>query len=207
MKKQLSTQSELKKNATNDLIIYIVGSKADLIHHRQVTEDRARLSLHTWFPPPRAPTPPPPEPESLSTFSYIRPRFTSLTSSRSVPFSSSFSKFPVSTVSPAVEPKPRTTELKRSQTGVSHGRANGVPIQRHNTITTSIPASSTTTSVDSQPQSRFASPLRGCVGGYQRIQDQGRGEVEEEEEDSECSWGLEKDMKLFEVSAKDDRGS
>jgi len=32
------------------------------------------------------------------------------------------------------------------------------------------------------------------------------GEEEDEEEDNGCSWGLEKDMKLFEVSAKDDRG-
>lgn len=31
--------------------------------------------------------------------------------------------------------------------------------------------------------------------------------VEEEEEDNEASWGLERGMKLFEVSAKDDRGS
>ena len=174
-----------------------------------MTDDRARLSLHTWFPPPRASTPPPPpEPEQISTFSYIRPRFTSLTSSRSVPFSSSFSKFPSSTAQTSnADSTSRTAELKRAQSGVSNGRANGVPFQRHNTITTCIPDSSTTTSlVDSQVQSRFASPLRGRVGGYQRIQDERQQEVEEEE-DNECSWGLEKDMKLFEVSAKDDRGS
>ncbi|OBZ76699.1 Ras-like GTP-binding protein RYL2 [Grifola frondosa] len=44
---------ELKRNCSNDLIIYIVGSKADLHHHRQITSDLARLSLHNWFPPPR----------------------------------------------------------------------------------------------------------------------------------------------------------
>lgn len=203
---------ELKKNATNDLIIYIVGSKADLNQHRQVTEDRARLSLHTWFPPPRAPTPPAaPEPEQISTFSYIRPRFTSLTSSRSVPFSSSFSKPAPSTAQPSnVESASRPADLKRSQTTTSNGRANGVSLQHYNSITPSIPASSTTTSLadsHSLVQSRFASPLIGRVSGYQRILDERQRQREEEDENSECSWGLEKDMKLFEVSAKDDRGS
>ncbi|ETW84456.1 hypothetical protein HETIRDRAFT_313540 [Heterobasidion irregulare TC 32-1] len=69
---------ELKKNCSTDLIIYIVGSKADLQHYKQVSSDLARLSLHRWFPPPRPPTPPPPP--QPSTFSYIRPRFTSFTS-------------------------------------------------------------------------------------------------------------------------------
>ncbi|KAF8591555.1 ras-domain-containing protein [Ramaria rubella] len=196
---------ELKKNATNDLIIYIVGSKADLIHYRQVTEDRARLSLHTWFPPPRAPTPPPAEPEQLSTFSYIRPRFTSLTSSRSVPFSSSFTKLPTPPIpSPAAESTSRTTELKR---GIANAKANDVAIQRHNAVASSVPASSTTTSLadPQQPQSRFASPFGGRVGGYLRIHEDTQRPMEEEEE-NESSWGLEKDMRLFEVSAKDDRG-
>ncbi|KAG6378429.1 P-loop containing nucleoside triphosphate hydrolase protein [Boletus reticuloceps] len=53
---------ELKKNCPPELIIYIVGSKADLHHQRQVTSDLARLSLHNWFPPPRPPSPPPPPP-------------------------------------------------------------------------------------------------------------------------------------------------
>src|SRR6266498_4613702 len=42
---------ELKKNCPPELIIYIVGSKADLHRYRQVTPDLARLSLHNWFPP------------------------------------------------------------------------------------------------------------------------------------------------------------
>jgi small GTP-binding protein len=80
---------ELKKNCPSDLIIYIVGSKADLHSHRQVTSDLARLSLHKWFPPPRPPTPQPPPPQP-STLSYIRPRFTSFTSLRSPPTSPAF---------------------------------------------------------------------------------------------------------------------
>ncbi|EPQ59633.1 ras-domain-containing protein [Gloeophyllum trabeum ATCC 11539] len=78
---------ELKKNCTPDLLIYIVGAKADLKEKRQVTSDLARLQLHNWFPPPRPPSPPTPPPQP-STFSYIRPRFTSFTSARSVPLNS-----------------------------------------------------------------------------------------------------------------------
>jgi hypothetical protein len=59
---------------------------------------------------------------------------------------------------------------------------------------------------ESQPHSRFVSPLRGRAGGYLRIQNEREHDREDEEEEEECSWGLEKDMKLFEVSAKDDRG-
>uniref|UniRef100_D8PL17 Ras-domain-containing protein n=1 Tax=Schizophyllum commune (strain H4-8 / FGSC 9210) TaxID=578458 RepID=D8PL17_SCHCM len=75
---------ELHKNCSPDLIIYIVGAKADLGHCRQVTPDLARLSLHNWFPPTRPPSPPPPPPPP-STLSYIRPRFTSFPGLRSPP--------------------------------------------------------------------------------------------------------------------------
>ncbi|KAF9820969.1 hypothetical protein IEO21_00946 [Rhodonia placenta] len=85
---------ELKKNCSPDLIIYIVGSKADLHRQRQVTSDLARLSLHTWFPPPTPPSPPPPPPPS--TFSYIRPRFTSFPSIRSAPSPTAATKPPLS---------------------------------------------------------------------------------------------------------------
>ena len=54
--------TELKKNCSDDLIIFIVGAKADLQKHRKVTSDLARLRLHEWFPPPKPPTPPPPPP-------------------------------------------------------------------------------------------------------------------------------------------------
>ncbi|KAF9076531.1 P-loop containing nucleoside triphosphate hydrolase protein [Rhodocollybia butyracea] len=81
---------ELKKNCPPELIIYIVGSKADLHRHRQVTPDFARLSLHNWFPPPRPETPPPPP--QPSTLSYIRPRFTSFPGLRSPPASSGLNR-------------------------------------------------------------------------------------------------------------------
>ncbi|KAL1743924.1 P-loop containing nucleoside triphosphate hydrolase protein [Schizophyllum fasciatum] len=96
---------ELHKNCSPELIIYIVGAKADLQHCRQVTSDLARLSLHNWFPPPRPPSPPPPPPPS--TLSYIRPRFTSFPGLRSPP------------ASPAPLDRPRfhsTAGLNRSKT-------------------------------------------------------------------------------------------
>ncbi|QRV91015.1 Ras-like GTP-binding protein RYL2 [Ceratobasidium sp. AG-Ba] len=86
---------ELKRNCDPDLLIYIVGAKADLAAHGQrvVTSERAQLALHTWFPPP----PPPPSASTASTAPgtpktegvydmYIRPRLPSLASTRSVPF-------------------------------------------------------------------------------------------------------------------------
>ncbi|KIY45907.1 ras-domain-containing protein [Fistulina hepatica ATCC 64428] len=62
---------ELRKNSSPELIVYIVGAKADLANNRQVTMDLARLNLHNWFPPPTAPPKSPPPPP------YVRPRFLS----------------------------------------------------------------------------------------------------------------------------------
>src|SRR6266404_5653663 len=107
---------ELKKNCPADLITYIVGSKADLSHLRQVSSDLARLSLHQWFPPPRPPPPPPPPPQP-SAFSYIRPRFTSFTSIRSAPL----------TVSP--QPKHSPTDSNSSSLETPPGRA-GAALRR-----------------------------------------------------------------------------
>jgi hypothetical protein len=51
--------------------------------------------------------------------------------------------------------------------------------------------------------------LMGRGAGYSRLKDDTKFPVEEEDEgeDNDTSWGLERGMKLFEVSAKDDRGS
>jgi Ras family len=75
------------------LIIYIVGAKADLASKkREVTQERARKSLHAWFPPPPKEPPPSSKPSSTSSsygrvggLSYIRPRFTSLTTVPTAP--------------------------------------------------------------------------------------------------------------------------
>lgn len=188
---------ELKKNAATDLIIYIVGSKADLGQYRQVTDDRARLSLHTWFPPPRAATPPPSGLEQ-SAFSYIRPHLSSLTSVRSVPFSSSFIKPPPSpSPSVAVEVPSRNPELKRSKTSVTNGKGNRTAYSGSNI---SSPALSS-----SKPDILFSS--HALKDRYGRMPDgQEWPRKDEFDDDSEVSWGLEKDMKLFEVSAKDGNG-
>ena len=114
--------AELKKNCPADLITYIVGSKADLSHLRQVSSDLARLSLHQWFPPPRPPPPPPPPPQP-SAFSYIRPRFTSFTSIRSVPLSTSSpaKHSPTDSHSSSLDTQPGRAgaALRRAQTGIA----------------------------------------------------------------------------------------
>lgn len=184
--------AELKKNCPSDLIIYIVGSKADLHHHRQVTSDLARLSLHKWFPPPRPPTPPPPP--QPSTLSYIRPRFTSFTSLRSPPTSPT-SPEPLAYLDP---PSSISSALKRSNTSANPRvrPANGTPLTRSNTTTAAVRS----------PPSGFASHF----GGWNDVAENSSNSLNEDDEDAvadeEEEWGLHKGMELFEVSAKDNIG-
>ncbi|KAK7470986.1 hypothetical protein VKT23_002400 [Stygiomarasmius scandens] len=187
---------ELKKNCPPELIIYIVGSKADLHRHRQVTPDFARLSLHNWFPPPRPPTPPPPP--QPSTLSYIRPRFTSFPGLRSPPTSP---QSPTSETLPYLDPPPsRASGLSRSMsTAPTRPRASASSVTRSNT-TAGI-----------KPQvSRFGSHFGMQAGGWNEIVDTSSNSLNEddenEEDEEEQEWGLSKGMELFEVSAKDDLG-
>ena len=181
---------ELKKNCPPELIIYIVGSKADLHRHRQVTSDLARLSLHNWFPPPEPPTPPPAPPPS--TLSYIRPRFTSFPGLRSPPFISTPS---VSPEGPAYLdlPSNRSSGLQRSKTTAQTGPKTSRSLTRS---TTSRPQSS-----------RFGSS--GQNAAWNDNIDNSSNSIEEADEDADddcAEWGLSKGMELFEVSAKDDIG-
>ncbi|KAG2013385.1 GTP-binding protein RAB5 [Coprinopsis cinerea AmutBmut pab1-1] len=184
---------ELKKNCPPELLIYIVGAKADLSEQRQVTSDLARLSLHNWFPPPRIPTPPPPPPPS-TLGSYIRPRFTSFPGLKSPTFGMSSSPpAPTSPETPAYLDLPpgRSSALQRSRTqGPTRPRTAG-SLTRSNTSSTSRTPQS----------SRFG------FGGYDNM-DNSSNSIEEEDEsgDDEREWGLSKGMELFEVSAKDDFG-
>ncbi|TFK94730.1 ras-domain-containing protein [Polyporus arcularius HHB13444] len=189
---------ELKKNCSPDLIIYIVGAKADLQQHRQVTADLARLSLHTWFPPPRPPPPPPPPPPS--TFSYIRPRFTSFTSIRSVPATQSLK--PTSLCPSDSDPAfndPRSTAIKRSNTSAyTRPRAKSGDLL--------LPRSNSTAGTRPTP-SRFGYR----PGGWNEIGDGSSNSLPEDEDEytqhaEDQEWGLRKGMELFEVSAKDDFG-
>ncbi|KAF8192424.1 P-loop containing nucleoside triphosphate hydrolase protein [Pholiota molesta] len=189
---------ELKKNCPPELIIYIVGSKADLSKHRQVTPDLARLSLHNWFPPPKPPAPPPPP--TPSSLSYIRPRFTSFPGLRSPPFIS-IPTPPVSPEGPAYLDLPpnRSSGLQRSKTTTTQIRPRA---------TGSLSRSTTTNSTGTRtPQSsRFGSHFGH--GAWNDHNDNSSNSIEEAEEDDEDSteWGLSKGMELFEVSAKDDIG-
>jgi GTPase SAR1 family protein len=188
---------ELKKNCPPELIIYIVGSKADLHHQRQVTSDLARLSLHNWFPPPRPPSPSPPPPPPQSTLSYIRPRFTSFTSIRSTPLNSTSAKSspPHSTsyIDPAI-----SDGLKRCNTsgGLPHLKTTtGVNLNRSKTIESSR-----------STQSRFGSKFGRYAGGWNETTESSNNSLDEDEAEDGQEWGLHLGMELFEVSAKDDLG-
>lgn len=189
---------ELKKNCAPELIIYIVGSKADLHRHRQVTSDLARLSLHNWFPPPKPPTPPPPPPPPPSTLSYIRPRFTSFPGLRSSPF--------ISTPAPASPEGPAYLDLPSNHSsGFQRSQATAQPRPKN---AGSLTRSSTSTVSKTPQSSRFGSHF-GHAAGWNDNNDNSSNsieEVDEEADDDYREWGLSKGMELFEVSAKDDIG-
>ncbi|XP_006460125.1 hypothetical protein AGABI2DRAFT_191893 [Agaricus bisporus var. bisporus H97] len=190
---------ELRKNCSPELIIYIVGAKADLHHRRQVTSDLARLSLHNWFPPPKPPPPVPPPPPP-STLSYIRPRFTSFPGLRS---HSAPSCSPVSPETPAYLdlPSSRASALQRSKT----------TMQTRPRTANSLTRSNASSGSRTPQSSRFGSHF-GFGGGWDAHGDNSSNSIEEEDEyavdpeSDEGEWGLSKGMELFEVSAKDDVG-
>ncbi|KAF7354994.1 Ras-like GTP-binding protein RYL2 [Mycena sanguinolenta] len=209
---------ELKKNCQPELLIYIVGSKADLACHRQVTSDLARLSLHNWFPPPRPPTPPPPPPQS--TLSYIRPRFTSFPGLARAP-----PPLPPPPETPAyldlqADGAPSRIALARSNTSaVARGNTNASAIVRASALARSNSSnhahahqhhnhSRSPPPVPRQQQqpSRFASHFSAVTGGLNEDEEDAVDDDDAEEEGDEPQWGLSRGMELFEVSAKDDIG-
>ncbi|KAI6047047.1 P-loop containing nucleoside triphosphate hydrolase protein [Pisolithus marmoratus] len=197
---------ELKKNCSPDLIIYIVGSKADLHRQRQVTSDLARLSLHNWFPPPRPPSPPPPPPPS-STFPYIRPRFTSFTSIRSVPLNNAPTKssppHSASYLDPAVS---TTSALQPNGVGFSRSKTTGAS-SHHKSKTTSLYRSRTVVETARSDQPRYGSHFGRYGGNWNDTTETSSNSLLEDEEfEDDQEWGLQKGMELFEVSAKDDLG-
>lgn len=193
---------ELKKNCSPELIIYIVGSKADLYRSRAVTPDLARLSLHNWFPPPKPPTPPPPPPIPPSTLSYIRPRFTSFPGLRSPPATP-----PAATPdTPAYLdlPQNRSSDLQRSKTAAQ---------ARQRTNSHGPARSNTTIATSRTPQSsRFSQYGPSSGSSWIENGETSSNSINEDDEDGiqcdaeEREWGLSKGMELFEVSAKDDLG-
>ncbi|KAG6833611.1 hypothetical protein H0H87_004238 [Tephrocybe sp. NHM501043] len=197
---------ELKKNCPPELIIYIVGSKADLYRNRAVTPDLARLSLHNWFPPPKPPAPPPPPPPS--TLSYIRPRFTSFPGLRSPPVTPT----PITPETPAYLdlPSNRSSGLQRNKTvaqtrprtgGGSSGSGSG-GIARANSMATSRTPQSSRFSL--YGPSSGSSWIDSGETSSNSINEDDEDAIDFESEDQE--WGLSKGMELFEVSAKDDMG-
>ncbi|CAL1701339.1 unnamed protein product [Somion occarium] len=191
---------ELKRNCSEDLIIFIVGAKSDLQSHRQITPDLARLSLNNWFPPPRPPSPPTPPPPPPSTFSYMRPRFTSFTSIRSVPL---LSQPPKSNISPDSSNESRSSGLSRATTTPHYTR----PRAKSGSLLVSSDAHGTS-------QSRLGSRLGCNPVGYNQVTDSSSNSQLDDDDEfddmfghDDCqSWGLGKGMELFEVSAKHDSG-
>jgi hypothetical protein len=185
---------ELKKSCPPELIIYIVGSKADLHSNRQVTPDLARLSLHNWFPPPKPPSPPPlPQP---STLSYIRPRFTSLPGL----LSPTFKNTPI-----AASPPPEAPAYLDLPSDRSSALNRRVSVQSRQTKNSGSGIRSSASSGTRTPQSsRFGSHLVHTP----ESNDNSSNSIEEADEDldDDSEWGLSKGMELFEVSAKDNIG-
>ncbi|KAL5487647.1 hypothetical protein ACEPAI_5755 [Sanghuangporus weigelae] len=212
---------ELKKNCSSDLIIYIVGAKADLHRNRQVTSDRVRLSIARWFPPP--PPPPPPEQPPPSTLSYIRPRFTSFTTLRPSPPEQLTPKaLDDSSLARPADLRRSTTAYPRQAVNWSFGNGLAVesgPLRRAKSsnaagspIRQKLLERDRDRSVQPSTKSRFASHfgLKAGAGGFMDGLDGSSNSVPEEDEDEDSwdddEWGLEKGMSLFEVSAKDDFG-
>lgn len=222
-RRHVDSTTELRKNADfPDLAIYIVGSKADLHTQRQITSDRARQALHRWFPPPRRPSPPPtPIPTtSHSLASYIRPRFTSITS-----YGATSSGSSSGSAHRGPGPATTTTNLARANTtsGLSgpppSSRPNGT---RHNSLHSvdAIPSKALLREARPKTHQRekswagaghppsntaaFSFPnLLGAPKPEWDPQEAGEDSFEEEEEPE---WGLGTNMHLFEVSAKDSSG-
>ena len=216
---------ELRKNTDfPELAIYIVGSKADLRAQRQVTPDRARQALHRWFPPPRRPSPPPtPVPTtSHSLASYIRPRFTSITSygaASSGSSSGSAHRGPGSTTTATA------TNLARANTtgGLSgpppSSRPNGA---RHNSLHSVDATPSKALLRDARPKTHqrekswagaghppnnmAAFSFPNLLGASKPEWDPQEAEEDSLEGGEEPEWGLGTNMHLFEVSAKDSSG-
>jgi hypothetical protein len=211
--KTLAHNTELKRNCSEDLIIFIVGSKADLHRHRQVTSDRVRLSIHKWFPPPRPPSPPPTPAPQPSTLSYIRPRFTSFTSSRTAP---------VDTLSPKAQDDnvlTRPSEIRRSKTTHPQPRidTSSAALRRANSSNAALSTPAAAAALRGRASDRlihagprFGSLFSGGYGAGDTLEESSNSLIEEDEEDDDSDdteWGLERGMSLFEVSAKDDQGS
>ncbi|CEL57367.1 Ras-like GTP-binding protein RYL2 OS=Yarrowia lipolytica (strain CLIB 122 / E 150) GN=RYL2 PE=3 SV=2 [Rhizoctonia solani AG-1 IB] len=230
---------ELKRNCDPDLLIYIVGAKADLAAQGQriVTSDRARLALHTWFPPPPPPisysaaTTAPGTPKTEGVYdSYIRPRLTSLASSRSVPFG--FGSVSLSTLAGVTTgrlPSPMA-EVSSGASATSTSSSGAPPRRRPGHVYSRSFAGRLEDEGYGGEEPGWSSEERGRA--KMRTRSGGRDleisaaefargipswsarrgrstddvVVEDEETEEEESWGLGKGMQLREVSAKDDRG-
>ncbi|KAG9125970.1 hypothetical protein FRC07_005378 [Ceratobasidium sp. 392] len=227
---------ELKRNCDPDLLIFIVGAKADLAAHgqRAVTSDRARLALHTWFPPPptvssSTVTTAPSTPKNESVYdAYIRPRLTSLASSRSVPFgfgSATMGAFGAASAGRVVSPGGGEVSSGASASSSSsggrrrpgHGHSYSFAgrledegyggEELYNSGEERGRVRRRARSSGRELEVAAAEFVRSGANTWASRRGQSAEEVViEDEDEEEGSWGLGKGMELREVSAKDDKG-
>ncbi|KAF8342035.1 P-loop containing nucleoside triphosphate hydrolase protein [Cantharellus anzutake] len=205
---------ELKHHHKPPLIIYVVGSKADLADkgERAVTLEYARKSLHTWYPPT-----PKPGPNSsrisnstLKASSYIRPRFISLTTSLSTPAMTPLTSPPKDShssngspssapplgrsrsarVSPAPSRPPEALPQPKRLLAATHNRRWSDAMMGDDAI---------------REQNESDDPSTG-ISGSGRSYDTDVFDDSTSLEEIEELYPLEKGMELFEVSSKDDEG-
>jgi hypothetical protein len=158
------SNSELRKNCDPDLLIYIVGSKADLTSARQITPDRVRATLAKWFPATPSPTPHSPAIRSanntninaLNLNAYLRPRFTSLTSAYTANSGSSSGS----------SPSPRGAGLMRANTTATATRLGGAGGVGATDTSGASPSRSQSLSV--QTPARFVRDGTGAAGKLPR---------------------------------------
>ena len=195
---------DLKRACSPDLIICIVGTKADLNTGERVTSATARLSIQRWFPPPKPPTPPPPP--TPSTLSYIRPRFTSFTSMTSPSPSSSKSSPPDS--KSAIDQRSLFQNSTSKKHNVPATQAVGRPRTRSAGPTMLTKINTTNNGLNGSPDGTPNSSRFGYRNSWnENAADTDSTPNEDEltgDEDESC--GLPRGMELFEVSAKDGSG-
>lgn len=231
---------ELKRNCEPDLLIFIVGAKADLAAQGQrvVTSDWARTALHKWFPPPPSPpssthstvTTAPGTPKNEGVYdAYIRPRLTSLASSRSVPFgfgSVSVGAFGAASAGRVVSPGGEVSSGASASSTSSGGRKRPGHTYSHSFAGRLEDEGYGGEESSGSGEERGRMRRRARSGGREleiaaaefarsgantwalRRGNSAEEVVIEDDEDREDeeSWGLGKGMELREVSAKDDRG-
>jgi hypothetical protein len=195
---------ELKRNCGPELLIYLVGAKADLLPQRQVSPDLVRVSLRNWFPPPRPAAPAQPA-SNASTFGYIRPRFTSLSSLASLRSVGSGDD-PTPEPAPAAPATPVHPRARADSGGALLRTATGTPVRTRTTTAAPLGRSQSVAAATVMSPSRFGALAGPSTQGWASLADvDAPPSPPDPPDDAGGEWGL-AGVELFEASAKDGRG-